>query len=71
MLVSASESTDHTDETVARRVASTRIRVENCLNTVINETKNRTHGIYHDEGSKSTKRVNRQSDDDLPSPFAA
>jgi hypothetical protein len=71
MLVSASESTDHTDEAVGRRVASTKIRVENCLNTGLNETKNRTNGIYHDEGSKATKRTNRQNADDLPGPNAA
>jgi hypothetical protein len=71
MLVSASESSDHSEDAVSRRVGSTKIRVENCINTVINETKNRTTGIYHDEGSKSTRRANRQSDNNLPSPFAA
>jgi hypothetical protein len=71
MLIAASESSDHTDETVERRVGSTRIRVENCINVMLNETKHRTSGIYHDEGSKSMKRSNRQSDDDIPSPHAA
>ena len=71
MLVSASESSDHTDEAVGRRVASTKIRVGNCINTVMNETKNRTNGIYHDDGSKSTKRTHRQSNDDLPGTTAA
>ncbi len=70
MLVSASVSPDHTEETVARRVASTKIRVENCINTRLNETRNYVHSIY-DEGSKSVKRMGRQGSEDTTGPHAA